>query len=406
MVADPHDEASADDSDEEDFFDPWAEEERLHQGEYDPVADHAERAELLWQRQRSYSVEDEIRRKRLEQQWKPIDDQGTLAHQLQTIVTDPLFVIEDWFPDRTICQINAQFKIGKTTLVTNLVQALATGEPFLRTFRVHPKFKGHIGHWNMEVSQKTLLGWYRKQPMPPEALARCFPLSVRGNLSLDFKSEVVVEWTIKWLQNNNIKVWIIDPLSKLFRDDENNNYEFNQWWLKLEHIVSESGVRLVLLVHHTGHSTERARGASAMMGNPDVLLSYTHAGNLGETPPNNLRYLSAMGRDVNMPSTELDYEPDTNTLFATNSGTTRAQAKSDVKAQQAGVAVWEADDRIKTGDLYKRLNWRQDGATSKDNAAALKRAVQKGYIAQTKIGTTVWNSRGHVDPRSGQETPK
>ena len=136
---------------------------------------------------------------------------------------------------------------------------------------------------------------------------------------------------------------------------------FNQWWLRLEHIAREAGLKLVVVVHHTGHANDRSRGTSAMLGNPDVLLSYTHAGNLGERPPNNLRYLSAIGRDIDLSSTEIDWEPDTNTLFCTNSGTTRSQAKSDVKAKQAALAVWNANERIKTGELYKKLAWRQDG---------------------------------------------
>lgn len=372
-------------------------------GEYDPVADSAERAKELTRQQRWYSVQDEIKRLRLEQQWKPIEYQGSLDHQLETLDLSTAFVVEELFPERSICQLNAQYKIGKTTLVTNLVHSLATGEPFLRRFAVHPNLDGHIAHWNMEVSQSTLLGWYRKQGLTKQAMSKVFPLSVRGNLSLDFKSDVVVEWTIKWLQNNNVKVWVIDPLSKLFREDENSNHEFNQWWLKLEHIAHEANLQLVLIVHHTGHANERGRGASAMGGNPDVILSYTHAGNLGDVPPNNRRYLSALGRDVTLPSTEIDFDPDTNGLFCTNSGTTRIQAKSTTKAVEAGVAVWNLNERIKVGDLYKLLKWRQDGSTSKDNAAALKRAVDKGYIVQERNGTTTWNLRGKVDPRSAQD---
>lgn len=205
------------------------------------------------------------------------------------------------------------------------------------------------------------------------------------------------------MQDNNIKVWIIDPLSKLFRDDENNNTAFNQWWLKLEHIAREAGVRLVVLVHHTGHANQRARGASAMGGNPDVLLNYTHGGDLGEKPANNIRFLEAFGRDVDLPSTEIDYDPGTNALFCTNSGTTRIQAKLDARAEQAAVAVWNADERIKTGDLYKLLKWPDGGSSARDNAAALKRAVELKYIVQQEIGKTKWNSRGNVDPRTSAE---
>ncbi|WP_267912402.1 AAA family ATPase [Mycobacterium intracellulare] len=329
---------------------------------------------------------------------------GAVPHQLETVDTTTVYVVEDLFPDTAICQLSAQYKIGKTTLVTNLMYSLATGEPFLRRFRV--KFAGNIAHWNMEVSQNTLLGWYRKNGMPEEALEKCFPLSVRGNLSLDFNNETVVQWAIAWLQDNNIQAWIIDPLSKLYRDDENSSTAFNQWWLRLEHIAREAGLKLVMVVHHTGHANDRSRGTSAMMGNPDVLLSYTHSGNLGDNPPNNLRYLTALGRDVDLPSTEIDWEPETNTLFCTNSGTTRVQAKSTVKAREAGVVVWNADDRLKTGDLYKRLKWRQDGRTATENARAIERAVAKGYITQERDGRTVWNARGSVDPRAGQDSQK
>ncbi|BCO67513.1 hypothetical protein [Mycobacterium intracellulare] len=109
---------------------------------------------------------------------------------------------------------------------------------------------------------------------------------------------------------------------------------------------------------------------------------------------------------MDLPSTEIDWEPETNTLFCTNSGTTRVQAKSTVKAREAGVVVWNADDRLKTGDLYKRLKWRQDGRTATENARAIERAVAKGYITQERDGRTVWNARGSVDPRAGQDSQK
>jgi hypothetical protein len=375
-------------------------------GAYDPVADSKKLAPEILRNQRFRYADDLVKRQRLEQEWRPIEDQGNLAQQLQAVIADPLFLVEELFPDGMICQINAQFKIGKTTLVINLVQSLSTGEPFLRRFPVHSEFKGHIAHWNMEVDQKTLLGWYRKQALPDHARARVFPLSVRGNISLDFMSDVVMDWTIKWLQNNNIKVWIIDPLSKLFRDDENSNYEFNQWWLRLEHIVREAGVRLAVIVHHTGHSGERARGASAMMGNPDVLLSYTHSGKLGEVPPNTRRYLSGLGRGVELSSTEIDFDRETSALFCTDSGTTRIQAKSHIKARQAGVAVWNAHAPINTGDLYKVLGWQQSGTELRDNKTALERAEDKGYIVRQKQGRTTWNSPGTVDPRTDEDGSK
>ena len=136
---------------------------------------------------------------------------------------------------------------------------------------------------------------------------------------------------------------------------------------------------------------------------PMCCFNYTHGGDLGEKPNNNLRFLEAFGRDVDLPSTEIDYDPETNALFCTNSGTTRIQAKLDARAKQAGVAVWNADERIKTGDLYKLLKWPDGGSSARDNAAALKRAVELKYIVQRESGKTKWNSRGNVDPRTSAE---
>lgn len=396
MTESPHEAAGADDL--------WGEDEPSGPpGAYDPVADTAELGKVVRQRQRYRYAEDVVARQRLEEQWRPIDEQGSLDHQLSQVDTTPLYLVDGIFPANTICQLNAQFKCGKTTLVTNLVHCLAERGPFLGQFGIHPGFKGNVAHWNLEVSQTTLLSWYRKQAMAPEALGRVFPLSVRGNLRLDFSNEMAVEWTIKWLQNNNIKVWIVDPLSKLFREDENNNLELNRWWLKLEHIMAEARVKLVLLVHHTGHSNQRARGASAMMGNPDVLLNYTHAGNLGDVPPSTVRFLEAFGRDVDLAATEIDYRADTNTLFCTGSGRTRSAARTDDLARKAGVAVWSADQRLKTGDLYAQLGWKPSGPKSRDYTAAILQAVREDFIKQATEGRTKWHSPGSVDPRTDTE---
>lgn len=107
---------------------------------------------------------------------------------------------------------------------------------------------------------------------------------------------------MNWLRQRNIKVWIIDPQSKLYRGEENANTEFNHWWQIVEDITKRAGVRVTVIVHHTGHSngaSARARGASAMGGNPDVLISYWHnVDSMLIRPPDNKRYLEAFGRNV------------------------------------------------------------------------------------------------------------
>lgn len=370
---------------------------RLGTDGYDPVTDqwfdHYYRKAL-----RHAYIAESIKRADLERTWRPIDYQGSLTDQLENVDTEPVYVVKDLMPLDSICQLNAQYKTGKTTFMTNLVQSLATGQPFLDRFAIHSGFKGNIAHWNLEVGQRTLLGWYARQSIPTESLSRCYPLSVRGNVSLDFKNPLAVDWTIKWLTNNNIRAWIIDPLSKLYRDDENSNSEFTQWWQQLEFIMAETKLKLVVIAHHTGHAGNRARGASAMMGNPDVLLSYTHRGQLGESPPDSIRFLDGLGRDVELDTVEIDFESERHRLFATDSGRSRESSKADQLKMIAARKVWELDRELKTGDFYAVLGWSQQGANAKEYGAAIKAATAEGYVKSTKDGRMKLISKGARNP--------
>lgn len=365
--------------------------------EYNPMSDPWY-AEMRLRRLRTRYIDEQLKREALEAAWQPIPDQGDLATQLANMEPDEPQIVSGLLIEG-IAQINAQYKAGKTTLVTNLIGALASGERFLNRFDISKDFSGNIAHWNLEVSRNVLLGWYGRHDLTPQARRRILPLSVRGNLSLDFNNPLAVEWTIKWLQNNNIKAWIIDPLSKLFRDDENNNAEFNAWWFKLEHIFAEAGLRLIVIVHHTGHNGQRARGASAMMGNPDVLLNYSHPGDFGEIPSTSIRHLEAFGRGIELPPVEIDFDPAANALYATGSGRTRNEARSEEKAQKVGLAVWASEDTLNAGQLYKSLGWNNSGKNSTGNAAAVAHAEELGYIQRQKKGTATVHLRGSVDPR-------
>jgi hypothetical protein len=364
---------------------------------YDPVTDEWFE-EYRTRAQRQAYIAAGIRRAELERSWKPIDYQGSLANQLENVDTEPVYVVKELMPLESVCQISAQYKAGKTTFMTNLVESLATGQPFLNRFAVNGNFKGNIAHWNLEVSQRTLLGWYARQSIPADALHRCYPLSVRGNVSLDFRSDVAIDWTIKWLTNNNIRAWIIDPLSKLYRDDENSNSEFTRWWMTLEHIIAESKLKLTVIAHHTGHSGQRARGASAMMGNPDVLLNYTHRGELGGTPPDNIRFLEGIGRDVDLSAIEIDFDSEHHRLFATKSGRTREASKSERLKLEAARKIWELDRDINTGDFYKAIGWTQQGANAVDFSSAIKAAISDGYMVQRKEGRFKVISKGARSP--------
>ena len=51
----------------------------------------------------------------------------------------------------------AQYKTGKTTLMANLLKALADGEPFLSEFAV--KLEGRVAFFNYELTREMFLDW-------------------------------------------------------------------------------------------------------------------------------------------------------------------------------------------------------------------------------------------------------
>lgn len=336
---------------------------------------------------------DEMARQRLAvEAWTaPVDD-GDLSHQIAHPEPDEGHLVEGLIRARGVVQINAQYKAGKTTLASvNLPKALVTGEPFLRHFDVEFGPDECVAVWNLEVDRQDLVDWLNEVDIPKEHQSRVFPICLRGNRSVDFRNPLAVEWAVDWLKDRRIAVWIIDPLSKLYRGEENSSTEFNAWWTTLEDIMRRAGVRVTVIVHHSGHGGEgRARGTSAMMGNPDALLEYRHSGDHGELPPDSKRYLKAFGRRVNQPEIRLDWDPATGELYVDEGGGSRADDRKRAMAVKAWSALKTAPaDQLpmNQGQLLEAMGRRAKGKNNKDALDAIRYAEQCGWIAIDDGGT-------------------
>lgn len=333
-------------------------------------------------------VQTEARRRLSEElakaAWREPPDRGSLRDQIANPEAELGWTVQDLIPERGIVQINAQYKAGKTTLASvNLPVSLVTGEPFLRQFEVKFARGECVGVWNLEVDEATYVGWMNVRDAPDDCHDRIHPLHLRG-YDMNFGSPTVVEWTVNWLRDRHIAVWIIDPLSKLFRGEENSATEYNAWWAKLEEIIHRAGVRVAVIVHHTGHAGDgRARGTSAMMGNPDVLVEYRHGGDLGQLPPDNKRYLRAFGRRVNLSERTLSFDPATSELFVDGSGRGRAEDRQRALAMEAWHALKQAPSEslpLNQGQLLEAMGRRAKGKNNKDALDAIRYAERHGWI--------------------------
>jgi hypothetical protein len=340
--------------------------------------------------------------------WTPPEARGSLAEQLDDPVPTIGHLVAGLIPETGIAQFTAQYKAGKTTLMVNLVKALVSNTPFLRHFDVNFP-KGGVAIWNMEVAEATLNGWYKDIDIPEEELHRVHPLHLRGT-GMNIEDQVVADWTVNWLIENEIKVWIIDPLSKLYHGEENSNTEYNTWWRALEDVTARAEVDVVILVHHTGHEAGgRARGASAMMGNPDVLIDYWHDGEHGKTPTGSKRYLRALGRDIELlQELTIDRDPATMELFVDLNGGSYSENKANGMANKVWSALFKrSQEEPDAKPLNQTALIQLAGGSASGNSSGVYRdgiatAVKKGWIKVEQVGNSKLHSLGDVSPVTEQ----
>jgi hypothetical protein len=310
-------------------------------------------------------------------------------------------VVEGLLPEG-ICILAAQWKAGKTALVIDLSVCLLTGSNFLGRFPVNFGEDEGVGYWNLEVDEPQMFEWQKRRMMEGARVLRedperefkpfshrLYTAHLRGQ-RIDLLHEPTREWTVEWLRSRRVKVWIIDPQGRML-DEENSSSEYNRWFGVVEGIVAEAGIRLVLIIHHSGHpgqgqadSVPRARGASSMMGNTDANLSYRHGGDLGTAPHDSLRYLSAFGRGVDVTELTVDFDNGTGELFVVEDSLGRSEDKKARKIDQlvdkAVECVRAAGDwELNNGALKAAI-----GGHGKDANTAIREALKAGEIISKK----------------------
>ncbi|MEU8362344.1 AAA family ATPase [Nonomuraea sp. NPDC048882] len=203
----------------------------------------------------------------------------------------------------------AQYKAGKTTIIGNLLRSLVDSVPFLDAFTVEP-FAGKVVLLDDELDERMIRRWIRDQGIANEQAAAV--VSLRGRLSsfdlLD--PETRSEWAAE-LRAANATVVVLDCLAPILDAlGLSEDKEAGRFLVAFDEFLKEAGVQEAIVVHHMGHSGERARGASRLRDWPDVEWRLVREKNEdGESEPNAPRYFSAYGRDVEVRESLLAYEP-------------------------------------------------------------------------------------------------
>lgn len=268
----------------------------------------------------------------------------TLREQLALPVVPVVWRVEGWLPAGGRTVLAAQAKAGKTTLSVNLVRSLVDGVPWLGQDRVTP-LAGKVAVLDFEMTERQLREWYRRAGIVNDD--QVLLLALRGRASLfDLRDEEIRAQWAELLVAHGVAyvVWdCLRPALDALGLDE--NHDAGLLLTGFDALLSEAGGPEALVVHHMGHSGERARGDSRIVGWGDANWKLV----LEDGDEAGPRWLTAYGRDVDRPETQLELDGVTGWLTAV--GGSRAVARLTAATQAVVDVLSGAAGPLKAGDV-------------------------------------------------------
>lgn len=316
-------------------------------------------------------------------------DPGPQSTSLAALLVEPDdgvdFRFGELWPTGGKVLMSAPPKAGKTTMVGNVVKALADGPDAGRFLGRPPGQEYRADEWrttgeagfavtalepgrrvfilDFEMTRRTLKRWFRDLRLAhPD---RVEIEEMRGR-RWDPRDDLERARWAEHLRALNVGVLIIDPIGPILQAlgvEENSPTEVGVVLTALDMLVREAGIGELFVVQHTGHEGERARGASTFLGWPDAIWYLTR------DPMTDARALRAEGRDVALRETLLTYDRESRRLglgqgdrasarhsgdaevigdlVSANPGATQRELRSLARDTEIGTKVARAQDAVK-----------------------------------------------------------
>lgn len=302
---------------------------------------------------------------------RPAPVATSLAELLAEDIPDAKYRIDGLWPSSGKVLITAPKKSGKTTAIGNLIRCLADGAPFLAAPDASDGWRMSQGHavndngrniflLDFEMTRKMLQEWLSDHSIGhPERIH----LQLMRGERWDPRNAVERGRWADLLRSLDIGTLIIDPIGPVMHAlgiEENSNTEVGNFLAAIDQLVAEAGIDEHVLVHHTGHEGERARGASALLGWPDATWQIVR----GRDDDEQSRYFMAEGRDVDIPETALVFDRATRRLWLGH-GNRRTAPVADRTDKVA--ALVEANPGVTKNDLCGLLGKHLGVGTEKRN---------------------------------------
>jgi hypothetical protein len=365
------------------------------------VDSEAEREARIEEQLEHLKIQQAARSRLSAEGWEAPPAQGSWADQMDEPDEPINWLIPELAFEGANVVVNAQAKSGKTSLILNVAHSLLSGDPLFGNFDVRALPAGRsIAWWNAELNETQAKKWLRDFDFP--RAQDFYPAHLRG-FDMPFDVERVEDWAVEWLRERRVSVWLIDPLSALFRGEENSNTEMGEWLSAIDRIKRRAGVETSFLVHHASETVApgegddpnsgrlvKGRGASRLLGWADV--SWSYSGRFDEP-----RYLSALGRDVDLPPFGgLHMAPGSRLLRWNGMRSTPTQDRRNALALDAVDKVAGHGGPMKAGELQAAL----PGKKADTKRRAIEYAVHQGWLrSEPGPQNSTLYSLGDVDPR-------
>lgn len=236
----------------------------------------------------------------------------TLAELLEEELPPIRPLVGGWMDIGSKTLLTGANKAGKTTLLVNLVAALADGGPgtfWLGNYEV-TKPEGPIHVLDTEMDRRRLQEW--TAGLGIRATSDIVIHSLRGRVSsLDV---LTPEGRDYWGQRlAGAGFVLLDPVGPVLAAaglEENSNADVGRFLAGWDEVIQLAGGPTNLVAHHLGKQAETARGASAWEGWPDAVWNLTRT----SVDEEEVRALGAFGRDIAQAAQVLSYDPTTKRL--------------------------------------------------------------------------------------------
>jgi len=217
--------------------------------------------------------------------------------------------IDCWQPRDARVIVSAQFKAGKTVLVGNLIRSLVDGDPFLGRDRVTP-IAGRVALLDFEMSTTQLDDWLRAQGIRHADRVLVIPMRGQAGAFNILEPATRAAWAGRFSDHQVVYLTVdcVRPILDALGLDE--HHDVGRFLVAFDALLAEAGITEALVVHHMGHTGERSRGDSRLRDWPDVEWRLVRQDEDAASP----RYISAYGRDVDVPESQLLYDPATRHL--------------------------------------------------------------------------------------------